>query len=222
GGLLAGGPPGGGPPGGGPPVSGRCPRGGGALSSAAATVSIGARCGVLGRVPSSAALTSSIGSRRPGEVSSVTGGKTVVNRSSGGIGRCVGPLRAGREGPRDRRSRLCLGAPPRAGPSGTSGGEGAWGPSLFTGRAGTVARCPGAARPPRRTGRACRTQDIRLDQVIPAAGPTHLHYVYRKLVEAGRQQDQLFAGAGRTRHRSQMLAEHPRHQRQLLFPADRA
>ena len=94
-----------------------------------------------------------------------------------------------------------------------------WRPSLFNGRARAVARRPGAARP---LGRACRAEHIRLDQMIPAAGSAHFHHVYGELLVAGCQQDQLFGGAGRARYRTQMFAEHPRHQGQLFLPADRA
>src|SRR5579884_2465403 len=219
-GGIGGRPPGEGPP----PNSGRGRRGGwgGPPSSAAATCSIGSRCGGLARVPSSAALTSSIGSRSPGDVSSVTGGRTVVSRSSGGMGRDRRGEVGGRPAlPARPPSSLRLGAPPPA-LLGTPVLGRSWCPSLFTGRSGAVARCPGAARPPRRSCWACCAQHVRLDQVIPAAGPTYLHHVYRKLVETGCQQDQLLRGARRAGHRPQMVAEYPGHQRQLLFAADRA
>ena len=58
--------------------------------------------------------------------------------------------------------------------------------------------------------------------MIPAAGAAYLHHVYGELVVFGGQQDQLLCGAGRSGYRAEMVAKHPRHQRQLFLAADRA
>ena len=160
-------------------------------------------------------------------MSSRTGGRIVVNRSSGGTGGrgvapgvCRGPPRC----PPEERAD----PPAPAAPFGVSVADRSCCPSLFTGRAGVVARRTRAARTPwragwsSRAGRAGRAEQIRLDQMIPTAGPAHLHDVYRELRETGCQQDQLFGGTRRTGYRAQMVAEYPRHQRELLFPANRA
>jgi hypothetical protein len=85
-------PPGERPPGGGPSVGGRSRLGDLPSSAAVAnsTESRGAEL-LVGGLPSSAALTTSIAS----ELSSLTGGRILVNRSSGGTpGRLTGPGRA--------------------------------------------------------------------------------------------------------------------------------
>ncbi len=96
-----------------------------------------------------------------------------------------------------------------------------WRPSLFTGRAHTTARRLG----PPRCARSLRGRDgaehVRLDQMIPAAGAAYLHHMYGELVKAGCQQDQLLGGARRSGNGAQMVAEHPRHQSELLLAADR-
>src|SRR5271166_5925859 len=192
------------PPGGGPP--GPPPRGG-----------LGG-----GGVPSRAALTSSIGSRS-GIVSSVIAGMTAVGRASGagprgGAGRRItggGSLTRsslarspGRAGARSAPPSLWMSVADRSGRS-----------PLLTGRARAVSRRPGA---PRSLGGTQRAEHIRLDQVIPAAGPAYLHHVYRKLFVAGGQHHQFLRGTGRTRNRAEVIAEHPRHQCQLLLATDRA
>jgi hypothetical protein len=58
--------------------------------------------------------------------------------------------------------------------------------------------------------------------MIPAAGSAYLHHVYRELVESGGQQDQLFGGPRGPGYRAEMIAEYPRHQRELLLAANRA
>jgi hypothetical protein len=186
----------GGPGGGGPdgPEGPRPPGGGG-----------GGGGGLGGDVPSNAALTTSIGAGPP----SRTGGSTVVSRSSGGT--------AGR----GRWAPLGARAPRRPAAFWTSSADRCWRPSLFTGRTRGFARGRGSSRPARLRGTG-RTEHIRLDQMVPTAGPAYLHHVYCELVEAGRQQDQLLCCAGGTRHRAQMVSEYPRHQRQLLLTADRA
>lgn len=95
------------------------------------------------------------------------------------------------------------------------------GPSpLFTGRTrARTARCPGARRALRGAG---RTEHVRLDQVIPAAGPAYLHHMNGELAEPGGQQDQLLGGARRAGDGPQVVAKDPRDQGQLLLAADRA
>ena len=56
--------------------------------------------------------------------------------------------------------------------------------------------------------------------MIPAARSAYLNHVYRELLETDCQHHQLFSGARRARYRTQMIPEDPRHQRELLFPAD--
>lgn len=221
-----------GPPGpagpGGPaaPLSRSCRGRGSGVFSAALTCSSGSRCrGVVGGL-SRAALTSSIGSACREDRSSVTGGMIVVIRSSGGTWR---------RGPADERASSgppgfprAWSTPSVAGPPEASLDDWWWRPSLFTGRAGAVARRPRSSCPSRGPWRSrrprwtCRAQDIRLDQVIPTAGPAHLHDVHRKLREPGGEHDQLLGGPRRARDRAQVLAEHPGHDCQLLLTADRA
>jgi len=190
------------------------------VASAAATASIGSRWAAFGRVPSNAALTASIGSRSPAALSSVTGGRIVVNRSSGGTGgRWPGEPGSGGALPPLASPAGHFDPPPVAGPLGTSVADRSWCSPLFTGRAGTVARRPRSAGA---LGRASRAEHIRLDQVIPAAGPAYLHHVNREFLVTGCHQNQLFGGSCRARYRAQLIAEHPRHQRELLLPADRA
>src|ERR1700744_2382965 len=167
GGRPPGGPPVGGPP---EPPAGFSWRRDVLLSSAAEAMSSESRESAdrdEGR-PSSAAFTAAMGSRNRFGASSLTGGRIVVSRSSGGG---VG------------RRRGCFDPPSAPDPIGLSAADWSCCPSLFTGRAGAVARRPGAARLPRRTSRACRAQHIRLDQVIPTAGSAYLHHVYGELFE---------------------------------------
>src|ERR1700743_299021 len=225
---------GGPPPGGRPPGSGGAPRRarGGGVSSAALTSSIGARGDASERngpdgaaEPSNPGFTASLGSPRPGNRSSVTAGRTVVSRSSGGAGRRRldpgPPERSPRSASLERPGFACF-APRSVGVPVSSLDDWSWGPSLFTGRSGALARRPrGPGAPGRRRG-ACRAQHVRLDQVIPAAGPAYLHHVDRELLEKGRQHDQLLGRTGRPRHRSQVFPEYPRHERELFLAANRA
>jgi hypothetical protein len=169
-----------------------------------------------GGVLSSAALTASISSRSGS--GSVTAGMAAVWRRFGGTARREG-CAAGRDsgvwpgtGPSPRcagPSTRSLAAPRRLSVADRSGRS-----PLFTCRARIVARRPSAPRSLRGTH---RTEHIRLDQVIPAAGPAYLHHVYREFVVPGGQHHQLFGGASRPRHRTEMITEHPGHQRQLLL-----
>src|ERR1700744_4621088 len=174
GGRPPGGPPVGGPP---EPPAGFSWRRDVLLSSAAEAMSSESRESADrddGR-PSSAAFTASIGSRKRFGASSLTGGRIVVSRSS-----------AGTAGRRDVcRGGTGDGVGPASAPApfGLSAADWSCCPLLFTGRAGAVARRPGAACLPRRTSRACRAEHIRLDQVIPAAGSAYLHHVYGELFE---------------------------------------
>ncbi len=112
-------------------------------------------------------------------------------------------------------------APRRPAASRTSLADRSWRPSLFTDHARGLARGRGSSRSAS-FRRPRSSQHVRLHQVIPTAGPTYLHHMYCEFVIAGRQHDQLFCCARRTRHRAKMLTEYPRHQRELLFSADRA
>jgi hypothetical protein len=81
-------------------------------------------------------------------------------------------------------------------------------------------------RPRRRSPRPLRcghiTENIRLNQMVPATGSAHLDHVNRKLLLSGCETHQLLGRPSRTRHRAQLVAEDPGNQGQLLFPADRA
>ena len=152
-------------------------------------------------VPSSAALTTSIGSRNCGSMSSRTGGRIVVGRTSGGHRR-----RARRAGSRCRRRQASSptvwrryrrrGAPTHRRPLTRAGCQRLTGPGAL--RYSLAVRAPlRAVRVPRvlRAGRrARRAEHVRLDQVIPTAGPAYLHHMYCELVESGRQQHQFLGG----------------------------
>lgn len=58
--------------------------------------------------------------------------------------------------------------------------------------------------------------------MIPAARSAHLDDVYRELLLRRGQADQFLGGTGRAGQCTELLAEHPGHVRELLFPADRA
>src|SRR5215212_9804049 len=168
--------------------------------------------GLCGGVPSSAAFTASIGSRSGRVSSSRTAGMIAVRRSS----KWLTGLRSGRGRSTSTVSRSST--PSAACPLWTSLADRLWRPSLFTGRPRTIARGPGRTRALRGPNRA---EHVGLHQVIPAAGPAYLHHVYRELVVAGGQQDQLLGGARRTLYRAEVIAEDPGHQRELFLAADR-
>ena len=192
-------------------------RPGGPDPGARRTAAAGRRRRLGGGVPSSAALTTSIGSRRRGSPASVTGGRTMVSRSSGAGGRAwTGRRTAGRWGPAatrrasgrlaggarrfdGRRSRLaCGGAPARQRPV-------RWGLRSLTCRG--ALRYSLAVRAPERAvgclgalgslGGHGRAQHVGLDQMIPTARPTHLDDVDLELGEARGQQHQFLGAAGR-------------------------
>ena len=58
--------------------------------------------------------------------------------------------------------------------------------------------------------------------MVPAAGPADLDDVHRELLCGGVEPGDLLCGACRSRHLAEFVAEHPGHQRDLLFSADRA
>ena len=143
-----------------------------------------------------------------------------MRRSSGGItGRRGGAGRWVSMVGRSVSTVWCSSTPSAARPLGTSLADRLWRPSLFTGRPRTIARGPCRTRA---LGRPDRTEHVRLHQMIPAAGAAYLHHVYGELVVAGSQQDQFLSCSRRPRHSTEMVAEDPRHQRQLFLAADRA
>ena len=165
--------PGGGadPSGGCAPRPGRSRRGEPARPSIAAlTSSSASHCRGFDGGLSNAALTSSMGSGRRGDRSSMTGGRIVVNRSSGAARRrrpcpdgvpvppASGRSESGRSGS-GRSPLACLPTGPVA-DARASLDDWSWCPSLFNGRAGAVARRPCAAAALRR---ACRAEHVRLD-----------------------------------------------------------
>lgn len=58
--------------------------------------------------------------------------------------------------------------------------------------------------------------------MVPAAGAAHLDHVDRECLLAGCQAIEFLGGSGGPGHLTELLAEHPRNKRELLFPADRA
>lgn len=163
--------------------------------------SLGGAAGGGGGVPGlvrgrfKAAVTASTCSRRTVDAAtSDTTGMTAVWCSSGGIW---------------RPSALCR-APvgERSGPSS----------SLFTGRArARTARSPSAGRALRGAG---RSEHVRLDQMVPTAGPADLHHMDGELVETSRQQDQLLSASRGPGDGTEVLAENPRNQGELFLAAD--
>ena len=173
---------------------------------------LGGAAGGGGGVPglvrgrSRAALTASTCSRRTVDAAtSDTTGMTAVWCSSGGIWRpAVWPV-----SPRSRPSALCR-APvgERSGPSS----------SLFTSRArARTARSPSAGRALRGAG---RSEHVRLDQMVPTAGPADLHHMDGELVETSRQQDQLLGASRRPGDGTEVISKNPRNQGELFLAAD--
>lgn len=71
-------------------------------------------------------------------------------------------------------------------------------------------------------GRGDGPEDIGLDEVVPTARPTHLDHMDRELLLGRREADELVRGSRRPGQCPELLAEHPGHQRELLFAADGA
>src|ERR1700736_6561034 len=177
-------------------------------------------------VRSNAALTTSMsswsgaagwgaaGMTAVGGTSEREGGRANGGRGSRAVGSSVVLLVSGALGGCGRGWARSAAVPCRISVAGRSGRS-----SLFTGHARVVARRP---RAPRSRWGTHRAEHVRLDQVIPAAGPAYLHHVYREFVVSGCQHHQLFGAAGRTGYRTEVIAKHPRHQCQLLPATDRA
>lgn len=65
-------------------------------------------------------------------------------------------------------------------------------------------------------------EDVGLDEVIPAARAADLDHMDRKFLLGGSQPTEFVGRSRGAGQGSELLAEHPRHQRELLLPADRA
>lgn len=93
-------------------------------------------------------------------------------------------------------------------------------PSLGSPSLGSRAPSPRTrSAPSRRGGRA---EYIRLHQMVPAARATYLDDMHREFFVRLCHPNQFLGCARRPGRLAEPIAEHPRNQRQLLFPADRA
>lgn len=80
------------------------------------------------------------------------------------------------------------------------------------------------ARPwsPRLFGGGYCAQDVGLDEVVPTAGSAYLDHVNGELLLCGRESDEFVRRSRRPGQGSQLLAEDPGHEGELLLTADGA
>lgn len=88
-------------------------------------------------------------------------------------------------------------------------------------RCSTVRLARSGSRSSRLFGGWNGTEHIGLNQVVPTAGPADLDDVHRELLLGSCEADELVRGSRRAGQCAQLLPEHPRNMRELLFPADR-
>ncbi len=58
--------------------------------------------------------------------------------------------------------------------------------------------------------------------MVPTAGTAHLYNVHRELLCCFRKPSELVRGSGRSRNLTELVAEHPGHERQLFLAANGA
>lgn len=85
---------------------------------------------------------------------------------------------------------------------------------------GAPARFVGLRRAACALWRGGDPEDVRLNQMVPAACPAHFDDVHGEFFVRSRESDQFFGRSSRSGDRSEPVAEHPGYESQLFFSAN--